>query len=388
MPERWQFAAMGIVLCYLGGLLASRFLMGIDLMIRNERYWLVLAPLLRFLLPAASWKPDLCREKPWKKLKPIANVFFRSFIPMIALCFVLQAVGTILLYNWSPYLKFRSYLAIDEGNFQLLGELMHDRGISSVIRRLSRDEIIVKDHSFAAERRQENTIVINNNNEDLDKLYMWPYVQVMKYLRDHVPPSSTVLSFRPADMYYSERRMISCFDPRLLQLYREHNVFEAWKYLKKAGIDYLHVPDYYNPTIYNSVVQEIVSRSDLSTLVFSADGTQIYQLCQTDNKAVGEMLDFTPGQLPWTKFVAVTGGRKALGSFSEITPTVMMNSKPLSDIGLPLFQRDWSTTWVSGIGVWNKSLVKRLACRFAVPANTSWKWICRGTHSSGYGSCK
>ncbi|NPV05204.1 MAG: hypothetical protein HPY67_10785 [Syntrophaceae bacterium] len=373
VPERWQFAAMGIVLCYLGGVILS-ILMGIDLMIRNERYWLVLVPFVAIFAGAGvaqSISASGGKTAPARK-----SLFSRLITPFIALCFVLQAAATILLYNWAPYLKFKSYLpidardfelpgkfmdnrlAIDAEDFELLGKFMDNGGISSVLRRVNRHEIVVGGHSSATGRPYDHraTIRITHSNEGSDKLLLWPHIQVMKYLRDRVLPSSTVLSFRPADMYYSERRMISCYDPRLLPFYREHNAFEAWTYLKKLGVDYLHIPDYYNPTIYNSVVQEILSRHDLSTLVFSADGTQIYKLTQTSNKADGVMFDLTPGRFPWTKVVTLTGGRKALGRFSEITPTVAMTNKPLPDTGLPLFQRDWSTIWTSGIGAWNQSI--------------------------------
>jgi hypothetical protein len=363
MPERWLYAALGVVLCYLGGTLLST-LLGIDLMIRNERYWLVLTPFVAVFAASGIMDTGSVAEKNNKKTGVVRKGFFaRAFIPMIALCFILQAIATILLYSWAPYLKFRSHLEIDAGDLQLLEEFMHDRGISNIIRRVSPDEIIVEDHSVAAERGQDYTTAENNGNEDLDKLYMWPQIQAMKYLRDNVPSSATVLTLRPADMYYSGRRMISYLDPRLLPLYREKDAMKAWQYLRQLEIEYLHVPEYYLPTVYNSILNEIFARPDLTTLLFSADGNQIFALCQTGNKIELESSFITPGNLPWTKVTSLIGGRKALGSVSGIKPTVVMNNKQLSNMGFPLFQRDWSTTWISGLDVWSNLLGKEANIR-------------------------
>ena len=350
VPERWLLAGLGMVLCYLGGTLLST-LLGIDLMIRNERYWLVLTPFVALFAASGITDTGSFAGKYLNKKEAVRkSIFARAFIPLIALCFFLQAIATILLYSWAPYLKFRSNLEIDAGDLQLLERIHARPGVSNVIRRVSRDEIIVEDHSSAAERGQAYTTAINNSNEDLDKLYMWPQIQAMKYLRDHVP-SSCNSAYAEAGGYVLLRQAHDQLpgSASSAPLSREGRVGGM---AVPAGVgDRVSACAriLYLPTLYNSILQEIISRPISCDAVFF--GGRQPDFCPMSNRqqSRGESSYLTPGKLPWTKVTSLTGGRKALGSFGEIKPTVVMNNK-LHRTWAPLFQRDWSTTWISGIG--------------------------------------
>ena len=83
-----------------------------------------------------------------------------------------------------------------------------------------------------------------------------------------------VFSIKPADMYYADRRMISYLDPRLLPFYGERDVVAACQKLRDLGVRYIHVPDYSLPPVYNSSFQEIMGRRDLSRLAIRSAATR------------------------------------------------------------------------------------------------------------------
>src|SRR5690606_1739135 len=56
---------------------------------------------------------------------------------------------------------------------------------------------------------------------DIRTLRHWPSFSAVEYLRNAKEPIGLVLAERPADMYYSGRRMVSYLDPRLLPVYKE-----------------------------------------------------------------------------------------------------------------------------------------------------------------------
>jgi len=112
-----------------------------------------------------------------------------------------------------------------------------------------------------------------------------PDYQIIYYLRDMTPSSSLVLSLKPADMYYSKRKTISYLDERLLDFYEQTKAYKAQLFLKELGVQYVHVPNYGIPPLYNSVLWRILEDPRLSDLVFSSAGGQIYLLGKSNNSA-------------------------------------------------------------------------------------------------------
>ena len=128
-----------------------------------------------------------------------------------------------------------------------------------------------------------------------------PAYHAVDYLRSEVPSGATVFSLKPADMYYSEKRMLSYLDPRLIPFYGEPDAVIAWQMLCDLGVSYLHIPNYALPPLYNSALQEIMGRHDLSRLVYSSDGYQIYSLHRTKEVSSGTKIDISPGRSPGPK---------------------------------------------------------------------------------------
>ncbi len=235
-------------------------------------------------------------------------------------------------------------------------KFLDDRAITNVSVENMDGKMVLEGLSPSAARKTLSAGVSALATSIHDKLSLWPHINAVLFLRDHVPITATVLSLRPADMYYSGRKMVSYLDPRLLPVYREKSVVVAWQMLRELGIDYIHIPDYYIPPIYNSVLMEICFRPDLAKMAFSADGTQIYELLRREVRLDEEAFDLTPGKIPWTKAKKMTGGRKALASLRSREAIIEMHGTAHTRTGLQFFQRDWSTEWLSGIGFWDQPL--------------------------------
>jgi len=339
-------------------------------MIRNPRYWLVLLPFVALFASSGVIHISFNGGRKLNKVEASWKVLFAKLVfPILTIFFVLQGLDTIISSRWKTYLKrspnivsisshaeapsiiFRSDLEIHADDVLPLQNFLSKRGVSTISYVPRANKINLRGPTSSVTIKDPSVLAAITKNQQ-SKLLTRPSFQAIQFLRQKTPLSATVLSFRPADMYYSERRMISCFDPRLLPFYRENNVSQAWQYLRELGIDYLHVPEYYLPVIYNSIMSDLITRSDLIKLVFSAEGTQIYKLQQTNNKTKGDAYDFTPGKLPWTRLSSPTHAKQLLGFMKKSYPTAIMNSAGLSEAGPPLFQHYWSTTWISGLGTW------------------------------------
>jgi len=221
--ERWKLSAAGVMACYFGGVVLS-LLLGIDLMIRNERYLLILLPFVSLFAGIGVSK----------------IIEFRNLVRVPLLIALLVMLSAQLLVVGGH--KMRS-LSLHLGDISMPSDV---------------------------------------------KLVHWPAYASVDYLRRNTPPTAIVLSLKPADMYYAHRRMISYLDPRLLPFYDENDPHRALNQLRSLGIQYLHIPDYSLPSIYNSGLQDILSRTDLTKLSFSADGYQIYEVMKEDGTKTKE----------------------------------------------------------------------------------------------------
>lgn len=288
------FAAAGaIILVYLGGVLVST-LAGIDLMIRNDRYLLVLLPCaalfgglaLARMLSAGRW---LESEGGWR-----GNGLALGVIALTALL-VVQLLGA------------HGYQQIRRTTFDIpLGSLFSD--------------------------------------SHLQKLRLWPGFAAVRYATANTPADSVVLSERPAEMYYAQRRMMSFLDPRLVPVYREPDPGWAGAQLHALGVTHLQMPGYSHPAIYNTAVQGILASPALSTLLFAEGMEQIYAL-GSSGKVVGEARDIGPAARSWVM----------VKRFAPLNILVHQRPGPLrpgttSEGGfeIPVLQRSWSTMLLIG----------------------------------------
>lgn len=293
--QHWLIIPTIILLVYLLGVLVS-MLLGIDLMIRNERYWLVVIPATALITGFGISK--LLENK--QNTKP--NYFYIQLIitSLLLIVFVSQLI-VVSVYR------------------------LHENGINLNTK-------TVKIPILLASR---------------------PEISVINYLKNETNPNDLVLSLKPADMFYSSRRMISYLDPRLIPFYQASNPEKGWYLLKKLGVKYIHMPDYYLPSVYNSTLQSILADSRFTTLVYSADGNQIYKLNESlnlaDKNKHNQKINFSPNVYPWNKHTElILGGRKHLAAFGEHAPQKINSYYLDTKKPIYLFQRDWSTVLQSG----------------------------------------
>lgn len=286
LPAGWASVLLGIVLCYLLGVTLSTFF-GIDLMIRNERYLLILMPCVA-LLASAGVVPLLGSRADRFNLIGLSTMAVLA----VALLAQLLAVGS---HRW--------------------------KSLDLSVRELDLPQ--------------------------KEKLRRWSAYGAVAYLHERTPAGSTILSLKPADMYYADRRMVSYLDPRLLRFYSEENPSAAARCLRDLGISYLHVPDYWLPPIYRSSLRTIMAREDLSTLVYSANGHQIYVLQAAQGVIAGQAINLSPGVVAWVQHQQIAGGRKALYRLPQSQREIGQGEISRPEVTVPVFLRDRATLLLS-----------------------------------------
>jgi hypothetical protein len=291
-------AILSAIACYLGGMAVSA-LAGIDLMIRNERYLLMLLPCVA-VIGAVGLAHVLGGRSAAGAHSGVRAAAARNFVAaasVAVLALPLAAVG--------------AYTGIGK---RLSGQ-GGEEAASSALR------------SSAAYNAAE-------------------------FIRLHTPPDAIVLSLKPADMYYADRRMISYLDPRMQAFYAEENLASAFELLRRLGVRYLHVPDYSLPPFYNSTLQELAARPEFATLLFSSDGHQVYELRRQAPEAERDVQDLLSRDAAWTRIEELTlGGRKNLLRI-PITETVLRGADVASHTAarIPVFRREQSAILISGSG--------------------------------------
>lgn len=281
--EEWKLIVLAVFSGYFGGIVLSA-LIGIDLMIKTERYLLIVMPCVALF---AGWGIAHLSYQP-KRL--------RGLILTVVVLFSVAQLSAMGIYRWK------------------------NLGLSLV-----------------------------QIAEPLDqKLASWPPYRAIEYLKEKTPLKALVLSLKPSDMYYTNRRMLSCLDPKLLPFYREQDPLVGWEMLRTLGVTHIYVPDYSMPPMYNSVLLTIMGRPDLAKLVFSNGGYQVYELNSAKTAAsasVDNSVDLTPGPMAWIqaqKFVF--GGRKRLNRFNASQRPLNPGEFSSLRFRFPLFLREWSMT--------------------------------------------
>lgn len=277
-----------IILVYLSGMVLS-VLLGIDLMVRNDRYMLVIITPVALL---GGWYLNALTSAAQGRWR----LRWRNA--------VLVGLATMILLQLAVFVPYR----------------MH-------ITRLGVADIWAVPHDEKLVRRAA-------------------YIPVI-YLRDHADPEALVLSMRPSDMYYAHRRMMSYLDPRLLPFYRVTDPAEGLAMLKALGIRYVHVPEYALPPFDHSTLQQIVADPTMARLLVQADGNQLYVL--EPEGRLGTPIDLTQGYAWSQSDVWLLGGRKPFGRL-ELRVAPMPDPHALSVLSLPagLFQRDISRVLIIG----------------------------------------
>lgn len=306
--QRALWTCSGLILTYIVGVALSVRL-GSEL-VRNERYLLILMPAvatgagfaLATILDGAARLLASPACPGWKKLG------VRAFGASLALLIVLQLAVVGWYYRWiGPWSEF------------------------------------------------DGPIVTMQAPPEGHVRFPWllslrPITNVMQYVAQSLPQDALILSLRPADMYYSSRRMISYLDPRMLAAYGEADSAAMADRLRGLGITHILIPRYYLPPINNSALQQVVASPELTKLEYAVGGTQLYAL-EPDEAVEETVQQIEPGVRPWTRYIQLTlGGRKSLVGI-PLSPQIVTENRISEQNGaFGLFHRHFSTVLSLGIG--------------------------------------
>ncbi|NBX02488.1 MAG: hypothetical protein EBR02_00190 [Alphaproteobacteria bacterium] len=171
-----------------------------------------------------------------------------------------------------------------------------------------------------------------------------PQQRVMEFIKENLPEDSIVYATLSGDMYYSNRKMLGNLAPSLLEFYQAKTPEQGVELLKKLGVTHIYVTANAQPTFYNSSMQSIVGESRFSTLIYSADGHQLYAInarilpIKSPNN-----FDFMPPNAGWERRqMLLIGGRKALAGVGLFAETMSSEIKSETKLPFSLFQRDIS----------------------------------------------
>ncbi len=272
-----------LMLIYMLGVLVS-IALDIDLMIRNERYMMTILP---FAALVSAWFV----ERVFSGFVFAKRSFLMRLMIIVALMMPLQ---------FALMMGFRF--------------LSYEIRISDIWQ--SHETILLRNPDYAA----------------------------IAAMREHTHQNALILSLRPADMYYAQRKMLSYLDPRLLGFYREQDARKALKILHDLGVTYVHVPNYSFPVFYHGALMPILASTTLSKLIVDGNGHQLYAL-QSDKKYLRPISITNTGWIQARDWII--GGRKGLLSVRLYKNRFDLRQVSSSKVPLNLFQRDFSTSLIS-----------------------------------------
>lgn len=289
---RSQWEPMGpilVSLCicgiYFSGVLLSLAL-GTDLMVKNDRYLLVMVPAVS-VVAACGCTDILSRFWPVWTGDGAGAAKRRLTKLTLSLTLAFHAAVFLLFANlvqWGQLFNLKA-LVSDFMPRQVYGML------------------------FAGESPralgQLGDLVIDDPAENI------PGIGIARNLNADVPPDRKVLAIRPADMFYTDRRMVSYLDPKMVPVYGERDPVRFVSKLKELGIEYVQVPNYFIPPVSNSALMSVLAQPALSTLVRDVYAHQLYRLAPADP-------DGPPGEAPrsmdlsrktWVEYPSLGTGR-------------------------------------------------------------------------------
>lgn len=181
-----------------------------------------------------------------------------------------------------------------------------------------------------------------------EKLANLPSFAVIEAIRAQTANDALVLALRPADLYYSGRRMLSYLDPRLLEFYEARDAQSAIALLKGLGVSHVYVPDYSLPVVYNSPLLDILANEKYSRIISYAAGYALHELVPTAADLRPDPgIDFSPEKYAWTRFHTVSAGIARLLRRPRFVSSADI---PAAD-ELPIFSRQQGSFVMSGKGL-------------------------------------
>ncbi len=307
------WTATALFACYFGGTLLS-VLLGMNLMIKNERYLLATLPAV-VLIGGYGLDRTSVWVASWMSSK---RAFWCD--AMLAVLLVAQVFALLSFLVVGMYYRFR-LLPIESTKPINLNDLA--QGVSSKPAPSVLGRGLDADFAFQA----------------------FPAFRTVEFMNEELPEGSVVLASRPADFYYLDHQMLSYLDVRLLPVYEETNPIKAAEMLHNLGVTHIYMVNYVLPPFYNSVLEEVIGDPALTTLLHDDDFFQVYSL-SPESKTVREQRDFSqstdPNGIKWASRTQwIIGGRKTLGAIQG--STTLFEQEAISESTFPWFHRDYST---------------------------------------------
>ncbi|MCY0151689.1 hypothetical protein OEG86_04910 [Hoeflea alexandrii] len=275
-----------MLLVYISGVVLSVAL-GIDHMVKNERYLLVTLPMVSVFCSYGYMRLVRFSETRSRLL----DVVFLSFISIV------------LLLQVSVFTSYRM--------------AKHGMGLADAFTEMHEKLVVASEYAL------------------------------IERMNAQVGADGLVFSMKPADMYYAKSRMVSYLDERLLPFYSAKDASAALSVLTEMGVTHIHVPDYGLPPLYNSLLYSIIRDPALSTLQYQSEKGQIYSL-EPEKLVTGSQTRVSLVERDWMYQTAVLlGGRKELVKISG-TSASATTAEYRGGLPYDLFQRNWSSGLTTG----------------------------------------
>jgi len=173
----------------------------------------------------------------------------------------------------------------------------------------------------------------------IKKLDKWSNHGVIEKINS-IENDKLIYTFIPADMHYSSKKMLSFLDARCAPIYLAKNKKELLKELKKLNVGYLHVPNYSFPTIYNTKIPHLLMDEEWITLAHESNGFKLFSINgqKDDNKKNIERHKIDAKNLSTINKLLNIGGRKNL-------TTIKIGETENSENLMNIFEREFITEY-------------------------------------------
>ena len=121
-----------------------------------------------------------------------------------------------------------------------------------------------------------------------------------RYIYKNTPADALFLSFDSSRFaYYSSRKYIFDYNPRMIPFYKIKDVMEGYRYLLNLGINYIFLPYHLTPTFSRSTIHKILADPKVSKLEFMSGTNRIFKLLPARQEIItGSTFCIHPGCQP------------------------------------------------------------------------------------------
>lgn len=102
---------------------------------------------------------------------------------------------------------------------------------------------------------------------------------ILHIVNQRLPSDAKYLVFRPSEFTaYTDRRYVSLYDPALIPVYSAKSAHECHKAVMALDVDYIYLPPYSQPFVYNTPIFEVLADLSMTQLIASDGGYRIYRV--------------------------------------------------------------------------------------------------------------